>query len=1058
MREYKLLLIIFSIFLYSGAAQAQQKISGKVSAQEDGSIVPGVNITIKGTTSGTVTDGTGMYSITVPDAKAILVFSFIGLTTEEIEVGNQTTIDVQMTSDVKTLTEIVVTAFGIEREKKALGYAVQEVKGADIVESRSSNLANSLSGRVAGVRVTSNGGPGSGSTVQIRGAGSVNGNNQPLIVIDGVPTEQSGSKQLGSVLTEISPDNIKEISVLKGPSASALYGSRGYNGVILITTKNGSGQKGIGVEINSNMTFERPLVKPDFQDMYGGGNGYRTWYNDGWSGVISDPLQIDQYQSAYGTTAPLTGTEGTDESWGGPMDGRLVRQWWTGTEVAPLTPQPDNWEQFWETGRTFTNNIAISGSNNKGNFRLSLGRMDQTGIMASNDFKRNNIRLNTGYNFTPKLSITMSAEYAKSGSDNRSYTNGQEFIWSHRHTNWDQVKDWRSYTGVHIQRAVAGKPADNDPPNWQHTYFTNPYFLQEMLPYSNEKDRLLGIIALQYKFTDYLSLMLRTGTDYSTDTRTNIINFDRVRNGNRTPGRYSEELLRYQETNSDFMLRFNKDISSMFSLNAMVGGLHRTNYYKRNFVNVGELVVDRLYNLANSVPSLNVTESTIQEREAQSLFGSFQVGFRNSVFVEVTGRNDWSSTLPKADRSYFYPSVSFTAALTDLFNIQSNMLSFAKLRASWAQVGNDTDPYRLSQTFLASGSYNGAIPKFYENLTIANPTLKPERMTGSELGVDLRFLQNRVGLDVTYYNQDAQDQILDVEISKASGYNKRIINAGKIVNKGIEISLNATPIKLPGSFSWDVSVNFARNRNKVVALADGLTTYLLASQNGLQSLASVGQPYGTLFGVAFERSPDGQVVYKDGLPVVATSSQVLGNIQPDWTGGLQNTFSFKGIVLSALIDVRKGGDIFDLGTGVARWTGQYEETAVGREEGIIGTGVMNIGTTESPQYVPNNIIVDANRLYGYNNPRNYHETGIFDGSYVKLRELSLGYQIPSAWLSKLFIQTAKISAVGRNVAILFKNTPHIDPEVDRFGANGQGFAYGELPSTRSIGFNVSLGF
>jgi TonB-linked SusC/RagA family outer membrane protein len=1058
MREYKILLFIFSIFLYAGAAQAQQKISGKITAQEDGSIVPGVNITLKGTTTGTVTDGTGIYSITVPDSKAILVFSFIGLTTEEIEVGNRTTIDIQMMADVKTLTEIVVTAFGIEREKKALGYAVQEVKGADIVESRSSNLANSLSGRVAGVRVTSNGGPGSGSTVQIRGAGSVNGNNQPLIVIDGVPTEQSGSKQLGSVLTEISPDNIKEISVLKGPSASALYGSRGYNGVILITTKNGSGQKGIGVEINSNLTFERPLVKPNFQDIYGGGNGYRTWYNDGWSGVISDPLQIGQYQSAYGMTAPLTGTEGTDESWGGPMDGRLVRQWWTGTEVAPLTPQPDNWEQFWETGRTFTNNIAISGSNDKGSFRLSLGRMDQTGIMASNDFKRNNIRLNTGYNFTPKLSITLSAEYAKSGSDNRSYTNGQEFIWSHRHTNWDQIKDWRSYTGVHVQRAVAGKPADNDPPNWQHTYFTNPYYLQEMLPYSNDKDRLLGSIALQYKFTDYLSLMLRTGTDYSTDTRTNVINFDRVRNGNRTPGRYSEELLRYQETNSDFMLRFNKDISSMFSLNAMVGGLHRTNYYKRNFVNVGELVVDRLYNLANSVPSLNVTESTIQEREAQSLFGSFQVGFRNSVFVEVTGRNDWSSTLPKADRSYFYPSVSFTAALTDLFSIQSNVLSFAKLRASWAQVGNDTDPYRLSQTFLASGSYNGAIPKFYENLTIANPTLKPERMTGSELGVDLRFLQNRVGLDVTYYNQDAQDQILDVEISKASGYNKRIINAGKIVNKGIEITLNATPIKLPGSFSWDVSVNFARNRNKVVALADGLTTYLLASQNGLQSLASVGQPYGTLFGVAFERSPDGQVVYKDGLPVTATSSKVLGNIQPDFTGGLQNTFSYKGIVLSALIDVRKGGDIFDLGTGVARWTGQYEETAVGREEGIIGTGVMNIGTTEAPEYVPNNVIVDANRLYGYNNPRNYHEAGIFDGSYVKLRELSLGYQIPSAWLNKLFIQTAKISAVGRNIAILFKNTPHIDPEVDRFGANGQGFAYGELPSTRSIGFNVSLGF
>ncbi|MDO1449994.1 SusC/RagA family TonB-linked outer membrane protein [Rhodocytophaga aerolata] len=1058
MKKHTLLIILTMIILYSGAAVAQQRmVTGKVTAQDDGTTVPGVNILVKGSTTGTVTDMNGSYSIAAPE-NSTLVYSFIGFATQEIAVGSRTTIDVQMASDVQTLTEIVVTAFGIEREKKALGYAVQEVKGAELVESRSANVANSLSGRIAGVRVTSNGGPGSGSTVQIRGAGSVNGNNQPLVVIDGVPTEQSNNKQFGSVMSEISPDNIKEISVLKGPSASALYGSRGYNGVILITTKNGAGQKGIGVEVNSNMTFERPLVKPDFQDIYGGGNGYRTWYNDGWSGVISDPLQIDQYRAAYGSAAPLTGTAGTDESWGGPMDGRLVRQWWTGTEVAPLTAEPNNWEQFWETGRTFTNNIAIAGSNDKGNFRLSLGRMDQTGIMAFNDFKRNNIRLNTGYNFTPKLSMSISAEYAKSGSDNRSYTNGQEFIWSHRHTNWDQVKDWRSYTGVHIQRAVAGKPADTDPPNWQHTYFTNPFFLQEKLPYSNEKDRLIGNIGINYKFTDYLSLLMRTGTDYFSDTRINVINFERVRNGNRTPGRYSEEILRSQETNSDVMLRFDKDLSSVFSVNAMVGGLHRTNYYKRNFVNVGEMVVDGLYNLANSVPSLNVTESVIQKREAQSVFGSFQLGYRNAVFMEVTGRNDWSSTLPKAARSYFYPSVSLTASLTDLFDIQNNVLYFAKLRGSWAQVGNDTDPYRLAQTFIASGSYNGSIPKFYENLTINNPNLKPERMTGTEFGVDLRFLQGRLGVDFTYYNQNAEDQILDIEISKASGYNKQIINAGEITNKGVEITLSGTPVKLMNGFTWDVSLNFARNRNKVVALADGLTTYLLATQNGLQSLATVGQPYGSLFGVAFERSPDGQVVYRNGLPVVASQSQILGNIQPDWIGGWQNTFSFKGIVLSTLIDVRKGGDIFDLGTGVARWTGQYEETAVGREEGIIGSGVMNIGTAEAPQYVPNNVVVDATRLYGYNNPRNYHEAGIFDGSYIKLREISIGYQIPSTWLNKLFIQTAKVSAVGRNVAILFKNTTHIDPEVDRFGANGQGFAYGELPSTRSIGFNVSLGF
>lgn len=1049
----KVLLLFIWACLCSPVAFAQvRQLTGKVTAAEDGLGLAGASIIYKGTNVGTNADADGNFSFSVP-GDGVLVISYVGFLIKELPIGNQTKFDIKLDADTRQLAEVVVTAFGIEREKKALGYTVQEVKGSALTESRSTNVANALSGKIAGVRVQSNGGPGSGSTIQIRGASSVSGNNQPLIVIDGVPMEQTANKTWGGGISEINPDNIKEMSVLKGPNAAALYGSRAANGVILITTKNGQGTKGLGVDINSNITFERPWIKPNFQNTYGGGNGYRTWYTDGWSGNITDPAEIAQYRAVYDARYPLVGSEGTDESWGAPMDGRLVRQWWTGDDVAPLTPQPNNWDEYWNTGRTTTNSIALNGGNDKGYFRLGLSRVDQTGIMYYNDFHRNNFRINSGYNLTKNLSITLSGEYIKSGSDNKSYGSGQEFIWSHRHVSWAQLRDYESYIDVHNQRGN-----DTDPPNWQHTFFTNPYFSQKKLPQSNEKDRLLGNIALNYKILPSLSLMIRSGTDYWSDTRINVSNFLRVRNGVRTPGRYSEEVLRSQETNSDFMLTYNKNINADFGLNVQVGGIKRTNYYKRNYFYVGELVVDGLYNAGNSVPSQNTIESEIRKSETQSLFGTANLSWRDALFLDLTARNDWSSTLPANARSYFYPSASLSAVLTELFDVKSNVFTFGKVRASYAQVGNDATPYQLAQTYLASGSWNGAVPKFSENTQIANSGLKPEITTGLELGADLRFLKGKIGLDVTYYNQTTKDQILGVEISKASGYNTRILNAGKITNKGIEISISGTPVKLPGGFSWDVSLNWARNRNKVVELAEGLTTYTLATQRGMSSEARVGQPYGTFYGVGFQKY-NGQVVYgANGLPLTA-AGQKLGNIQPDWIGGMLNTLNYKGWSLSALVDVRMGGDIYDEGTGTARWTGQYAETALGREEGVIGQGVREVTAADgSKSYIPNDIIVTANQLYGYSNPRNYHESAIFDASYVKLRELSLGYSFSPSLLKKVKIQSVKISLVGRNVWMIFKNTPHIDPEIDAKGGNQQGFGYGELPSSRSIGANLSLSF
>ncbi|WP_026463994.1 SusC/RagA family TonB-linked outer membrane protein [Adhaeribacter aquaticus] len=1046
----KILLSFLAILFVTQAIAQNLKVTGKIS-EAGGDGLPGVTVLVKGTNLGTASDVDGNYTIQCAP-NSTLVFSFIGYLTKEVSVGNQTSLNVALGLDAKQLGEVVVTAFGIEREKKALGYTIQEVSGEKLAQVKSANVANALSGRVAGVQVNSNGGPGSSSNIVIRGMGSVSRNNQPLVVIDGVPIQQSNSNRYGGGISEVNPENIASMSVLKGPNAAALYGSRAANGVILITTKNGAGTKGLGLEISSSSTFERPLVKPNFQNIYGGGNGNRTWYTNGRSGAITDPLEVQQYRAAYGANAPLSGTAGTDESWGAPMDGRLVRQWYTGTGVAPLTPHPNNWEEFWETGSTYANSVALTGGNDKGSFRLSLGQLDQKGIMFNNDFKRNNIEVNTTYNITPKLKAVVSGEYVKSGSDNRSYQSGQEFIWAHRSISWDQLKNWRDYAGVHIQR-----PGDNLPPNWQHTFFTNPFYEQEFLTNANDKDRLRGNMSLSYAFTDKLGLMVRSGTDVWSDTRINVSRFARVSNGNFRAGQYSEEVLRNQETNHDMMLTYKQDFGQDFSFSGQAGGVYRQNYYKRNYAQVDQLVIDRLYTLNNNA-SPNINASEIQKFNVQSLFAAAQFGFRNSLFLDVTGRNDWSSTLPLTNNSFFYPSVSLSGVVTDLLGIRNNVLSFAKVRASWAQVGNDADPYQLYQLYDAKSPWNGAIPSFGESTDINNATLKPEITTGQEVGADIRFLGGRIGIDATYYTKSTKDQILGVEISKATGYNRRFLNAGEVTNKGVELMVTGTPIKLENGLQWDVALNFARNRSMVVALAEGLTTYTLHTTRGTSLEARVGQPYGTFYGTAFQRAPDGQVIYKDGLPQVATGQAVLGNVQPDWIGGFSNSLSFKGVTLSALIDVRKGGDIFDEGTGTARWTGQYAETAIGREEGVIGKGVKNVGTAEAPVYVPNDVIADGKLFYSYNNPRTYHESAIFDASYVKLREVSLGYELPSFLSNKIKAQSARITLVGRNLAILFKNTPHIDPEVDANGGNAQGFTYGVLPSSRSIGASLNIRF
>jgi TonB-linked SusC/RagA family outer membrane protein len=1050
---------------------AQKDISGSL-ADADGPLI-GATIMVEGTSLGTVTDYDGKFAFSVPDDAKNLVFSYTGYKSETMEIGTTVIFEVVLNESGIDLGEVVVTALGVKREKKALGYAVQDIKSEEIAQTRSTNVVNGLSGKVAGLQISAGNVPGGGSQVTIRGNSSILGNNQPLYVIDGVPMEgdfaapiegASNNNVYGGGISEISPDNIESITVLKGANAAALYGSRAANGVILVTTKSGKGSKGLTVSYSGSFTTERPFITPEFQNIYGGGTGGVTWYADGRNGGVDvDNRALEQYQAVY-PNAPLVGTAGVDESWGAPMDGRQVRTWWSGQETAPLVPVPDSWSNFWNTGNTLNNTLSISNNYDTGNFRFSFGNVDQTGLLYNNDYKRNNFRLNIDQELAPKLKVSVSTEYIKSSSDNRQQPVFWELsTWHHRHDDWGLLRDYEQFMDVHITRDGDEYPYAN----WQHSFALNRFYEQQNLTAANDKDRLMGNLAFTYEITPKLQLMVRGGTDLWTDTRRSITRGERIKSNTERTQSFSEDVLRRQETNLDFTLSYNDYFGENLSISALAGGNHRTNYFKRNYIGVNDATINGLYNVANNA-SQNTNVSRIEEKEVNSFFGSASFGYKNFLYLDVTGRNDWSSTLPAENNSYFYPSVSLSGVITDALQLNSKILSFAKVRASWAQVGSDTDPYRLTQVFDPTTSWNATTPLFREQGTIASIGLRPERTTGKEIGTDLRFLGGRIGLDVTLYEQTTTDQIISVAVSRSTGYDSKLINAGKIRNRGVEVVLSGAVIDNP-KFGWNVNLNYARNRNSVLELftdASGneLETIVLHSRRGLSLEARVGQPFGTLFGSGYKRVEggefDGQVIYENGIPAKDPNLKILGNTTPDWIGGIRNEIRLGPVTFSALIDAKIGGDIAEESTSIGHQTGVYPLTAIGREEGVIGVGAVNIGDVENPVYVANDIVAPTRSVVGALSVRYANEGAIFDASYVKLREASISFQLSPKMLDKLgFVRGASISLIGRNLAMLYSNHSNIDPEFNIYGGNLQGaLFYTTVPSTRSFGVNLNLTF
>jgi TonB-linked SusC/RagA family outer membrane protein len=997
-----------------------------------------------------------------------------------------------------------------------LGYATQSVSSENLTTARETNVSNQLAGKIAGVTVIgSNSGVGGSSRVTIRGERSLNLNaNQPLYVIDGVPisngiTGASGRSNLevdfGNGASFVNSDDIESMTVLKGAAASALYGSRAANGVIVIKTKSGRGTKGIGVEFNTNSTFETPLRLPDYQNVYGQGNG-----NGG------------DFAFVNGGGAGLT--DGTDESWGPAFNGQLYPQYnsprtlngeaipFRGGDLnapagsvitsTPWVNDKDGVKNFFQTGNTFTNNVALVGSNKNGDFRLSYTNLDQTGIVPNTDLRRNTFSFGGGYNLTDKFTARAFVSYIKSESDNRpSISYGTENImylfncWLPRSVN---VADLKNYwmPGLEGRRQFG----------WNYNYHDNPYFTVFENTNGQNVDRIIGNISLRYEFTPWLNLQLRTAIDYGNERR----QYRRAFSTQRFPfGQYREANIVTEERNSDFLLTFNKEIvPSFFTLTASVGGNQLRQKSEFLEINAPQLNIPGVYNLTNFRAALQSSQSDVK-KSINSLYGSAQLGYKNILYLDLTARNDWSSalTLPQAlkdagigtqNNSYFYSSAALSAVISDMIELPE-FLSFAKLRASAAQVGNDTDAFTFTQAYNPSDPF-GTTQVYGETDRLANFSLKPEISSSYEGGFDVSFFGNRLGLDFTYYQTLTKNQILNIPLSITSGYNSLSINAGEIKNHGFEIMLTTIPLKLSNGFQWNLDINFSSNRSEVVSLSSGLTRYELARRR-VSIEARVGERMGDMYGIGFARVQNtdaskpyydptgqfvGQMVYTNpnaqgqggGRPIATTDRIKLGNYNPDWMAGINSTFSFKGVKLGVLFDIRQGGQVYSETQTVGREGGIIMETLEGRENGYYsqaaaaadprllnapaGTYVVGAGVNQNADgsfKVNDNRVLPRQWHTAYTGGRNIAEGVVYDASFVKLREVQIGYTIPDKFFKKVPFRNVTISLVGRNLA-LWTNVPHIDPEVMSYtgGTALPGIENMSIPSSRSYGFNLGLKF
>lgn len=1046
-------------------AVIDQTISGKVSDGEGG-MLAGVSIVLQGTTTGTTTDADGAYKLTVPDGGGVLLFSFIGFKTEVVSIDNRSVIDVALTQDIHALTEVVVTALGITREEKSLGYATQEVKGQNLTYTKEQNVLGSLSGKVAGVQVTGSPGSSMGGTqkIKIRGVNLLDGTNEPLIVLDGTPmsnqnfSERNG-QDYGNIIQDINPDDVESINVLKGPAASALYGLRGQNGVIMIVTKKGSrGARKVNVDYSGAFSVEKAGNFMPNQNLYGGGS--------------------TQTFSKLADGTPYANTS-VDESWGPKMDGTPVRQFYSFYpddpdygKTTPYVPHPDNIKDFYELGHTQNNNISVSGGGANSSFRLSYNRTTTSGVQPNTWLKRNNLGLNASLDITNKLTVSTSLNYANNRGQRpaQGYDYGTTYFnqWFQRSIDMKKLKNYKYPDGSFLHWNL-NSPSGDGTIDTEALYWNNPYFDAYENFSQDSRDRYFGNVALSYQLLPSLKL---GGTIRSDMFTQNIDN--RTAAGGRYLSEYSIGKYQNQEMNYEFLAQFSKTWGSL-SLNANAGAnlMHQkyTYLFQRT---TGGLSTPGFYNIAASVDRPYV-ESYLREKEIRSLFAMVSLGYKDTWFLDASLRNDNSSTLPTSNNSYWYPSVSGSAVFSELLNWQP--LSLGKFRASYAMAGGDLSPYQTTYFYEVGTVYadpDRTVNSLYVPDELNNPTLKPSFSNSYETGLDLKFFNNRVGMSFTLYLQRNSNQILTLPVSGASGYTTTIINAGLIENKGFELTLMAAPIR-SSKFNWDMTFNISRNRSMVKELYnDGtidINNFLIASNTyagrTVSVNAHVGEAYGNLIGQAYARDPaTGKIMLGDNnLPLYETNHN-FGTVLPDYTGGFQNTFTYGPVSLNAMIDFQAGGQFFSWTKMLSVKSGQGVETAAINQNGknvrdpvAEGGGVQVNGISKSTGEEVTTF-VDAKAYYRNNLGRDIYEEWLYDASFIRLRELKVAYTFSRDMLGKLPVRSVSVGFIARNPLMIWQKAPKgLNPAEL---ANGKEpiswLETGQLITVRSYGVSLNVSF
>jgi len=1037
------MLLFTTLILGAGVLFAQEiNVQGTITSSEDGLPIPGVSVVQKGTTNGTITDIDGKYNLTVPQG-SVLVFSFVGMKSQEVTTTAATTYNVAMDPEVTGLDEVVVTALGIKREKKSLGYSMQEIDGAALVDAKETNLANTLSGKVSGLQIVRGaGGPAGSSKIILRGNNSLSGSNQPLVVVDGMPINNftdganvdmwgSGEgRDFGSGIGDLNSDDIESMTVLKGASAAALYGSRAGNGVILITTKKGTKTKGAGISINSSVGFESLLTQPDLQDVFG--------------------------QGSYGTYDRLSRS-----SWGPKAEGQLVEDW--EQKQSPLNIY-DNVDNFYRTGIVSNQNVSYQQQINKTSIFSSITRYDNSSVIPETDIDRTTftVRVTSVFGEQEKWKFDAKASFVNANAENRPLSG----IQAQNNTFYTL---WTLPRSLDIRDFNPSIDADGNQIWWDDasTPLGNPWWNLQYGKNNDTRDRLIGFMSFAYEFTDWLNAEIKGGTDYYTTKKEEKIHTGGIV---RPTGVYSKNIDEAFENNFSFLIKAQKDrLVDRLGGYATLGG--NLMHQKSNGMggNSGDLVVPNLFSLNNGVDKPSVSER-FSQKKINSLYGAIQLNWDDYLYLDATLRNDWSSALHEDNRSFLYPSVSVSTIVSDLFAKNGMAMpawfTFAKVRASYAEVGNDMAPYQLYNTYSIGKGGNDQTTASTGSV-LYDPNVVSELIKSYEVGVDLRFIDNRFGLDFTWYKTNATNQLINLPMDSFSGYKSKKVNAGNIQNEGIEIMLNADILRNSNGLNWTLNANMSKNTNKMIELADDVEEYSLGTVDDLKIVAMVGGKYGEMYGKKMVRVTDetsqhfGKVVVdENGLPIKGDDWEYLGNQQPDWLLGITNMFGYKNITLSVLLDMKFGGKIF---SGTTVWT---------HARGVAAQTVVN---GERADFVVEGVVEGADGSYSPNtvevSPQDYWtrvattgNLGItdeftYDASSIRIRNIKLGYKLPSSWFNNLPIVGADISVVGNNVWLIHSDTPGIDPEsVMGVGTNAIGMEMGSPPTMRSYTFNVSLKF